>query len=85
MLRTQIRIGALDKELHTQRVEVYDDRIVRPGWKRRNIDIFREFGELKEPVLRRFNEPGYFEEIWLKRLTKKQNEEKQRRRRQTKE
>ena len=53
-LRTQIRIGELDIELHTQRVETHEDRTERHGWKRRNIDMFREFGELKEPVLKMF-------------------------------
>ena len=29
---------------------------MRPGWKRSNIDMFRQFGELKEPVLQGFND-----------------------------
>ena len=63
LLRTQIRIGELDIELYTQHVEIQGDMIVRPGWKRSNIDMFREFGKLKEPVLQRFNELDDFVEI----------------------
>ena len=46
-MRTQIRIGELDIELHTQRVEIYRYTIEKPGWKSRYINMFREFGELK--------------------------------------
>ena len=36
----------------------HEDRVVKTGQERRDINLYRKYGELKEPVLRKYTIPA---------------------------